>query len=359
MRIGIITYHNTRNCGAVLQSYALLKTLKKLGCNAEIIDYHCTEIDNAYVIKKPWQLRSLKETVKWMLTISKNIKAQKKFDIFKSKNMTVSLPYDKHTIKAANESFDGFVTGSDQVWNFYLNGADENYILAFASEDKLKLAYAASLGYSKVPDEFKNIYLKHLPEFNGISVRETEGMTAVCEMGFNCNLVPDPTFLLSKEDYEPLEKSPREERYILVYTIASTPNIEKKAKELSQKTGLPIIWSHMSYKNRKGVTNVISPTCDEFLSLIKNAEYVLTSSFHGMAFSIIYEKNFYYDLSITKNNFNSRLTTLAQILDLSYREIKPDKDILSYEKIDYQRVNSLKDEFRNKGINYLKEGLGI
>ena len=156
-----------------------------------------------------------------------------------------------------------------------------------------------------------------------------------------------------------MEKSPLKERYILVYTIASTPNIEKKAKELSQKTGLPIIWSHMSYKNRKGATNVKSPTCDEFLSLIKNAEYVLTSSFHGMAFSIIYEKNFYYDLSITKNNFNSRLTTLAQILDLSSREIKPDKDILSYEKIDYQRVNSLKDEFRNKGINYLKEGLGI
>ena len=86
---------------------------------------------------------------------------------------------------------------------------------------------------------------------------------------------------------------------------------------------------------------------------------MLTSSFHGMAFSINYEKDFYYDLSVSKNNFNSRLITLAEILELSHREIKPDKDILDYEKIDYRRVNALKEEFRNKGINFLKEGFGI
>lgn len=359
MRIGIITYHNTRNCGAVLQSYALMETIKKIGFSAKIIDYKCEEIDKAYIIKKPWELRGVKEAVKWLLTVGINTKAQKKFDLFKKEKLVLTGAYDKNNITKINSQFDGFITGSDQVWNFNLNGADENYILKFAAADKKKISYAASLGYKEIPEDYISLYKENLATFSGISVRETDGKTALECLGFSCETVVDPTLLLDKGDYFELEADNKWGKYIFVYTVAVTPNIEKKAKELSKKTGLPIIWGHMSYKNYKGVKNIKSPFCDEFLSLIKNAEYVVTSSFHGMAFSIIYEKEFFFDLSVSKNNYNSRLTSLADTLELSNREIRVDRDMLNYEKIDYNRVNRLKEKKKEEAIKFLKDSFGI
>ncbi len=359
MKIGIITYHNTSNCGAILQGYALLRTLILLGADTRIIDYRCEAIEKSYKVKKIWELRSIKEAVKWVITVSAQKKAKKKFDLFRTQNLILTKAYDKNTVRETNDKFDAFVTGSDQVWNFNLNGGDENYILNFANSDKIKISYGASMGYNKIPEEFINVYRDNLSCFDGISLRENEGKTLLAELGFSCTTVLDPVLLLEKEDYFPLEQKETKGKYIFVYTVALTPNIQKKAKELSESTGFPVIWAHMSYKNYKGVKNIKMPSCGELLNLIKNAEYVLTSSYHGMALSVVYEKEFFYDLSVEKNNYNSRLVTLADELGLSNREIKSDKSIESYEKTDYIRVNKLKDKKKEEAISFLKKSLGI
>lgn len=355
MKSGILTYHNTRNCGATLQAYALQTVLSKLGFESKIIDYYCDDIESSYKIKRIWEIRRVKELVKWLLTVNSNKKAEKKFVRFRNEHYNLSEKYNKDNIKSANDKFDVFITGSDQVWNFYLNGRDENYLLKFADEGKIKISYAASMGYNKIPDEFSDIMRKNLQKFNGISVRESEAVSCLDKLNLHSELVLDPTLLLSKGDYLKLFKEEKKEKYIFVYTIAVTPNIEKKAKELSLKTGLPIIWGHMSYKMRRGVANRNDLCCDEFLSLINGAEYVLTSSFHGMALSIALEKQFFFDLSVSPKNNNSRLTTLATSLGLSGREMNADTDFLSAEKIDYESLNKILSEKREESINFLKK----
>ena len=358
MRVGIITYHSTRNCGAVLQSYALSKVVSDLGCECEIIDYKCENIEKAYEIKKIYELRSIKEFIKWVLLVHTQKKSQKKFDKFKKENLKLTKIYNKDNIADANKEFNAFITGSDQVWNFNLNGVDENYILKFARDDKIKLSYAASLGYKTIPQNYAPIFKDNLKRFNDISVREVEGINCLKELGYNSNLVLDPTLLLKKEDYLKFVDANNKGEYIFVYTVASTPNIYKKALELSKKTGYPVIWAHMSYMNKKGVKNVKNPSCIEFLTLLNNAKYVLTSSFHGMALSIVLNKEFFYDLSVKPNNHNSRLTTLASTLSLTEREIKENKELNISEKIDYKKVETLLNEKRRESIDFLTKGLG-
>ncbi|MBR4893209.1 MAG: polysaccharide pyruvyl transferase family protein [Clostridia bacterium] len=358
MRVGIITYHSTRNCGAVLQSYALNKVVSDLGYKCEIIDYKCENIEKAYKIKKIYELRSIKEFIKWGLLVHTQKKSQKEFDKFTKENLKISRVYNKDNITDANKEFDAFITGSDQVWNFNLNGADENYILNFAKEDKIKLSYAASLGYKTIPKNYTHIFKENLTTFNAISVREEEGLESLKELGHNSELVLDPTLLLKKEDYYKFVNHNKNGDYIFVYTVANTPNIYKKALELSEKTGYPVIWAHMNFMNKKGVLNLKNPSCIEFLTLLNNAKYVLTSSFHGMALSIVLNKEFFYDLSVSPNNHNSRLTTLASSLSLTEREMKENKELSINEKIDYEKIEQLLNEKRRESIDFLIKGLG-
>ena len=356
MKTGILTYHNTRNCGALLQAYALQKTLFNLGIDNEIIDYHCAGIEEAYKIKSVREIQTLKEFVKWMLTVCTAKKSQKKFDVFKAQYLKLSKPYLRDTIIQANDSYDTFITGSDQVWNFNLNGSDYTYMLDFAHDDKIKLSYAASMGSKSIGSENEKAFINALLRFQDISVREKPLKEYVDSiLNIDSKLVLDPTLLLEKDDFN-FDRSGRivEQKYIFVYTVASTPNIEKAAKRLSKETGYPIVWGHMSYKKKKGVINKTDISPDEFINYIKNAEYVLTSSFHGMALSIVLEKQFFYDLDTKKQNNNSRLETLSEILDLENQKI----DITYFtsqarEKINYQQLHLKLKKLKEQSILFL------
>jgi len=354
MKTGILTYHNTRNCGALLQAYALQKTLFNMGIDNDIIDYRCPKIDETYKLKKLKEIKNIKEFIKWTLTINAAKKSQKKFDEFKRQYLKLSEIYSSDTIIKANNSYDAFITGSDQVWNFNLNGNDYTYLLNFASDDKIKLSYAASMGGENVGKENEKNFAKGLSRFSSVSVREKalkEYVDRILEI--DSKLVLDPTLLLEKEEYNFGESTKIiNKKYIFVYTIAATPNIEKVAKALSQKTGYPIIWGHMSYRKKKGVINKTDISPDEFVNYIKNAEYVLTSSFHGMALSIVMEKQFFYDLDTKKQNNNSRLETLAEILGLQERNMGINA-VDFKQDINYLKIKELLKIKRKESIDYL------
>lgn len=358
MKTGILTYHNTRNCGAVLQAYALQKTLFSLGIDNEIIDYRCRKIDDAYRLKHFGENRTAKELAKWALTIKNNKNAQKKFDAFKRDALQLSTVYDRATIHRANERFDAFITGSDQVWNFYLNGGDYTYLLDFAAEGKKKISYAASMGSAAAKKSDEAQIKKELLTFDAVSVREKPLQAYIRQtMGISPALVLDPTLLLGKEDYDfPSDWKKPAGSYIFVYTIAPTPHIDGAARALSEKTGYPVIWGHMSYRKKKGVQNATGLSPAAFVRYIKNAAYVLTSSFHGMAFSIIMEKQFFYDLDVNKQNNNARLETLSALLDLQGRELK-NTDTQTAPPIDYSIVGKKLDKWRQASIAFLKDSL--
>ena len=325
-----------------------------MGLDNDIIDYRCSKIEETYKIKRIEEIQSIKELIKWMLTVRSAKRSQTKFNEFKEKYLKLSEPYFCDTIINANDVYDVFITGSDQVWNFNLNGNDYAYLLDFAYDDKVKLSYAASMGSKNIDKENEKKFTEELKSFNGISVRERplkEYVDSILKV--NSGLVLDPTLLLNKEDYNfDKDKQIIDKKYIFVYTIASTPNIEKAAKALSKKTGYPIIWGHMSYKKKNGVINKTDISPDEFINYIKNAEYVLTSSFHGMALSVVMEKQFFYDLDAKKQNNNSRLETLAEILGLQERELTVGKYNFNKD-IDYLKIREILKVQRKAARDFL------
>lgn len=358
MKIGIITYHRAKNLGAMLQSYALQKTIEKYSGNCEIIDYRNENMEEAYKVKKTNEIKSIKEKIKNILLKKKNVEFEKARDEFNSKVQKISIEkYNKENIRRANNIYDVFITGSDQVWNPKLNYKDNNYFLDFVTDNKKKNSYAASFGTNILESKEKEIIKNKLKDFNKISVREKEGQEIVEKLtNRKADVVLDPTLLLNKKQWENLMENKRleKERYIFVYTIASTPTIFEFAKRLAKEKRCKLICFNSSYKKHLGMKNLNKVSPQDFLNYIENAEYVVTSSFHGLCFSINFQKQFYYELDENKQNNNSRLITLTQMLNLEDRRIE-NGNCKSKGNIDYNNVNNLLEKEREKSIKFIKE----
>ncbi len=357
MKIGIITYHRAKNLGAMLQSYALQKTLEKYKGKCEIIDYRNEKMEESYKVKKIWECKSLKEKIKNILFMKKNKAFEEVRKEFNEKVQTISTKkYNKNNIKEANNDYDLFVTGSDQVWNVKLNYDDENYFLNFAEDNNKKNSYAASFGTNKINEEQKEKICNQLKTFNKISVREEEGKNVVRELtGRNSELVLDPTLLLNKYEWENMINNERieKEKYIFVYVIAYTPTLLEFARKLGKERNCKVICFHTSYQKYRGMKNLTKVSPQDFLNYIKNAEAVVTSSFHGMCFSINLQKEFYYELDENKVNNNSRLKTLATTLNLEDRRIINGKCINN--RINYSEVTKKLEAERKKSIQFIEE----
>lgn len=354
MKIGILTYHNARNIGAALQAYALQKSISKLGIKSEIIDYRCNHLDKVYEIKKITKLRSIKDIIKWVMMWDNPNKLKKKFDYFNNNFQQISdKVYNRETIKESH--YDIYIVGSDQVWNMNLNGNDLTYILDFVSKPKRKVSYAASFGYKNVPSRFVDETKKYISCLDDISVREVSGNKIVKKLtGKEAQVVLDPTLLLESTEWVELEL-PRiyQKDYILLYIVASTPSALKFAKELGYKHNCDVLCIHNSYKKKSGVINIRDCSPQEFLSYIKYAKFVVSTSFHGICFSIIYNKDFFYELDEKINNNNSRIETLISMLNLWERRIRSGK-VNQENNIDFNEVNLLLENQREKSINFLK-----
>ena len=357
MKVGIITFHRAKNLGAMLQSYALQKTIEKYVGDCEIIDYRNNDMEETYRIKTINEIKTIKGKIKNILLRKKNIEFEKIRDEFNDKIQKISNEkYNKENIRKANDIYDVVITGSDQVWNPKLNYNDNNYFLDFVTDNKKKNSYAASFGTNILESKEKEEIKKELKDFNEISVREKEGKEIVEKLtNRKADVVLDPTLLLNKKQWENIIEDKRfeKERYIFVYTIASTPTIFEFARKLAKEKNCKLICFNNSYKQHLGMKNLTRVSPQDFLNYVKNAEYIVTSSFHGLCFSINFQKQFYYELDEKKQNNNSRLTTLTQVLDLESRRIE-NGNCKSKESIDYNVVNELIEKERIKSIEFIK-----
>ena len=361
MKIGILTFHNTTNYGAVFQTYALQKYINNKGVNCEVIDYNNNVLLNRYDIN-PFHSKNAKQFIKRILLYSSNNKLKKGFQDFLKKYVNISKKkYNEKNIKEADRLYDTFIAGSDQIWNLALSGNDENYFMTFSKDKKKRNSYAASIGKVLLSAEEENKIKYLISKQNNISMRERQGKELIERITTNhigCHI--DPTFLVSKLDWEKLKANRKiNYKYIFVYEVSHTDNLRKYAQYLSQKTGLRIIFISGTSKTIKNSKKVEDATPEEFLNYIYNAEYVVTSSFHGMALSIILNKEFYYDIPENKNSLGSRLENLADIFNLKDRKIVYNFDEMNIEKIDYDKVNnlikkqvSLSDDYIQKIISH-------
>ena len=386
-KIGIITYHFAHNYGAVLQTYATQTVLEKLGANSEVLDYAPKYHTEIYTPKRDIKFGFINKLKKEsahksgairLLAAVKTIYTNSKFNktgvedrenktlIYKSfvdKFLKISRHYNTLLELVENPpEYDGIVAGSDQIWNWRLTNQeyDDAYFLQFGKKDMKRCIYAASIGNTTAEECYSHV--KNLSiAINHISFREKPVCDRYNELSkVDCIDVCDPTLLLSAEEYNKISKNSflLLEPYILAYILVDNSVITGLLKTLEKKTGLRVIEisPEQKYLNSEHVSN-IEP--NEFPSFFRNASYVVTNSFHGTVFSLIYNRNLF--CAANPNSRDSRITSLLKNCGILYRLADGEKDIemTLNTKIDYSIVNARLNEMRNKGINYLKETLEI
>lgn len=360
MKIGIITFDNTLNYGAFLQMYSLLYILQMQNKNVEIIQYCCEAVNEREKIKTLKDITGVKETIKFLLDFHSKRKKYEKFSKEKMDNLQLSnRVYNKSNIHECENNYDCFVFGSDQIWNYNLTNYDYTYLGSFLDDKKKKIAYAASLGISELDEKQKKAYNHYLKSFNSISVRERQAVSLLSEIGINAKQVMDPIFLIKKERWNKIINSvyfnTPTEKYILLYQMTLSKDIYGFIKKLSSKTGYKVINANPFFKDRFKYKNISALSPFEWLKLINNAEYVITNSFHGLAFSICLNKQFYTEIIDLEQKTSSRLVNLLDIFELNNRNIAVNNSILS--NIDYSRINNKIDDLRDQSINYIMENI--
>ncbi len=360
-KIGILTFHRAENYGAVLQAYALNKKLNCGNFECEIIDYRDSNIEKPYKFfffsGKNAKI-IIKDFIKGIVFFLYNIIRKKKFRRF-YKKMRLSK-----NIKNIEElpKYDIYITGSDQVWNNDIVGSlSDIYTLNFNAQNAKKISYAASMGKSYIEEDKKKEYKEKISQIDYISVREYEAKVALRKIiSKDIEVVLDPTLLMKKEDWENEIVHIRREncKYILAYHISPEVEFFKIVNKLSEITGLKVI--HFG-KTNKGFKNVLKKATTsgplEFVNLIKNAEYVIGTSFHAMVFSIIFNKKFWI---IPHKKTSSRVINLLEKFDISERAVNSLEEFekLDYDKeIDYEKVNKKLEEERKKSIDWLNNAI--
>ena len=366
MRIGIITLHRSANYGSVLQAFALQETIKKLGHDVEIIDYSPSRYTILAMLKG---LKNKNELIRNHLSIRIIVKMimypsyvlrYKTFKSFIRKYLDLSKEQyrDVADFEKKLTHYDIYCTGSDQVWNSEWNGMiDGPLFLSFVPEGSKRIAYAASFGKDKLePWEVKETK-ELLRKYDDISVRELDGKNILNRLGIkNSRCVLDPTLLIDGDRWKKIaSKKFENENYILVYNLNRNRKIHAYAEKLSKKTGYKIKYItyqlHDFYKKGKMYCNV---SVEDYLALVANAKYVVTDSFHGVAFSINFNRDF---VVVYPKKFSSRLRSILEIAGLCDRVINGINDDFSFDKIDYKEVNRRIPEKKKESMNYLQEAL--
>ena len=349
-KIGLLTFSYSSNPGSVLQAYALQKTLcEKLSCDVHIINYQKQQagkpIIGKTVFMMPLRNWTPKNIIKWIVRIVEHPVRMMPYKKFFNKYYN-GYP-TKHCLReelpSLEEKYDKFVVGSDQVWNFGSWNVDETYFLDFVKDGSKKISYAASLGNTEIPDQKRDIAQKLISEFSHISVRESASIDTISKLtGKQATLVLDPSLLLNKERYLELAIKPKQEKYVLMYLREDSPELERRAKEFARSKGLGFVkilkhWKcSENGKSRKG----LGPK--QWLGYINNAEYIITNSFHGICFSIIFEKQFYVDyLKKVSTLTNPRIQSILNLFGLQSRNIDSVNSSADADLIDYTQVNKI------------------
>ena len=341
MKIGIITRHSVPNYGSLLQTYATQKAIENLGYDTEIIDYTRYEergnnLAETLLKGKKWDKNQLTRFI-YKILQSKNYKTMYNRFVGYRKELLMQSKTKYGSIGELIENppkADIFCSGSDQIWGkIGTVNYDETYFLDFVKEKKC-ISYGASFGTSKIDSEMDKNIKKLLEKYTSILVREDSAKQIIESKGIkNVQQVLDPTFLLDKEEWEKLTKKAKttpKEKYILVYQLHANKEFNKYAKKIAKKKNLKLIRVGYSiYHIFRSGKLVLLPTPYEFLNYIKNAECVLTDSFHATALSIILNKNF-IDI-LPNNNTQTRIESILKLFEIKDRILK---DYNDYELID-------------------------
>ena len=345
-KIGITTFYNTLNYGAFLQCFALQKKLEEK-YNTTIINYSNAEIDSNYKIIKT---QNIKRVAKSLIYIKDNIKRKNNFRKCIGKYFPLTSIDDKYDI---------VIAGSDQIWNKELtNGLDDIFTLKYFNNTK-KISYASSIGNENLISENKDEYKSFIENIDIVSVREEsakEELQKITKKNIGVNL--DPTMLLSREEWDKYTNENKiDEKYIFSYFIGVTQENYDALNLFSDLTELKVLSYSEHPKEKNILKKCYSDGPIDFISKIKYAEYVFTSSFHGTVFSIIFNKQFICMLPKKRPNRLINLLTKLGLEDRIIRNIDDLKNFNYKKQINYKEVNKKLGSLRNKSVDWLEKAI--
>lgn len=356
IKTGILTLSSAQNYGAVLQCYSLCCFLNKNFSYTEIINFTPKFIIGRYPLFK-FNFSSFFSFFRSLISQSFYfpIKLLKKirFHIFR-KNFCNYSPL-KYQISYNDDDYNQYIVGSDQVFNLDLTQNEKEFFLPHIKDNRKKASYAASLGVSNLKEEQKFFFKEYLDSFSHISLREETGKSLLQNILKNKEIIQsiDPVFLTTKNEWEKISKKRIIKRnYILIYSFKAFDVAYDIAKQLKQEQDIDIVSiSDRLTKLKSDVTYQRGVGPKEFLSLVQHADYIITDSFHGTAFSIIFNKNF---TAIPYKGTESRFIDMLSKFSLTNRIAYSISD-LKNSIIDYETVNLRIKEYTQESYKYFKK----
>lgn len=359
MKIGILTFYNVANYGAALQAWALSSFIKSLGHDVEFVNHTppATADNFGSVLKNSLESNSIVKRIVKLLVLPVNLSLGlikvKKYKKFVKKHLS------ENKYKDSVIGYDVVVVGSDQVWNYKLTGGYDDFFWGNAPYNGTKpkyIAYAASINQLTFDNE--EYVRKSLRNFEAISVREEPAISLLSKYtDKDIVCVSDPTYLIDKDawleiiNYALIPKG----KYLLIYPVGNVEETIRIGKRIAEKRGLKVVMmmSQMTMKQNKESYFFDGP--EGFISKLSGATVVVTSSFHGTILSTLFNKDFY---SVKhEDGSNDRASSLLNYLGLKDRLVSSYEDCQNSAPIDYQKINSKIEMFRQVSADYLKDSL--
>ncbi len=384
MKIGVITFHFPFNCGAALQCYALTRTLEAQGHEVQVINYtpwyhwnrYASRKNPVYYAKKKWRdparnvltrsyhaAKGFRDTVRSWKGAKARLVREQKYTAFRSAHLHETRLYRTlKQLRAHPPKCDLYLAGSDQLWNTKLTDGtlDPAYLLDFGPESVRRVTYAVGT-YFKDAGQAKKALAPRIGRLDAVSLREAKFLRPVMQAAgrdMPVHLDVDPTLLLDASDYETLlPRTPLEEKpFILVYTMPgpAQAQVNEAAKRLASRTGLHLIDvnGNPNARNREvGDSRIGSP--EEFLWYVKHASYVMTNSFHGTVFSVLFEKPF---ATVLHKETGNRVSELLEKLGLSARctDSTDAADAVIEQPVDWNEARAALPALRAESQKYLR-----
>lgn len=364
-KVAIMTWYQHRNYGTSLQAVALIHTIKKLGYEPYGIQYYSEGYERETRLEKMLSARKMKDGMRHFIEGRKypsipDEEKQKRYDVFMDENIPMETPTQTASqLFRLNEKYDAFICGSDQIWTPY--AYNSKYFLDFVIDNKKKIAYAPSFGTNEIVNAYvRDEVGKQVKTFSHLSIREKQGADLLQKYyGLKAEVVLDPTLLVEKNEWEMLSgDTKRGKNTLLCYILGENESnwkyIEKIA--LYNNLNVRVIPVHnKDYYRKYQVLKGIGPS--EFLSEIRNADFICTDSFHGTVFSILYHRPFITFKRFADNDPKSQNSRILNLLEILNAQKHLWNGSLKFAETDWEEVDRRLEKERKKSFDFLRKAL--
>lgn len=363
MKVGIMTFPNSVSYGAALQMVALQNAVSRLDHEVEVINYHNPYMKAEKHAKKGSR-HPLRSEVQRLLRPWMHRRLYTAFGNFETQ---YAHCYPKHAFTNKKQlvdmgkRYDAVICGSDQVWSPFVTDTDLSFFLDFCTDRTRRIAYAPSFGAEEFSEEFYQKITPELERFSALSARELPGKQLVERLtGRETTVVADPTFLMDAAAWEQMEKAhpAASGEYVLYFVLGWSEQMMRRCEAFAKQQGIKmVVVGGNPMRARRNRNPMIEYAIDigpqEWLYLMRHARYVFTNSFHGTAFSIIFQKDFYVHYPA---HTGSRLRQLVETMGLGERVFDEQKELIG-SSVDYAKAQKAFAEMKEQSLAYLENAL--